>query len=629
MIFDTLQLQELQIIANIDDFKSPLNKTTIDSMQRREYELSDMGELLAATTPVFVKSYGKGTLSTVSFRGTGATHTKVMWEGFNINSPMLGQTDFSTIPTTLFNKIELSYGGSSLSETGGALGGTVNLGYNPESHNFNTFTINQSAGSFNTFSTSASIILKNKNISSSTQYFRQSSDNNFTYYNNAVLPNAEEMKQTDADYLNQGFRETITLRLNNKNNIKVTTWNQWNNRDIPPIMTNIEKNGSQKEWQNEFFSRNVVAWNYNGDKTTTGIKAAYFYHNLDYFLETKDTSEATITKIESENIVNSMLVSGNITTKINNWGTLKSGIKYINDKVNSNNYADIKTRNLTSAFASLSVSQGRKVSAEFLLREELVNNELSPLMPMIGLNYKPFTEKEIYLRMNVSRNYNQPSLNDLYWYPGGNDSLKPEKSIEAGLSADYQEKLGDMSAIELRIAAYIASVDDWIIWTPGDYRYWSPQNIARVLSRGIELSTRLSGKRGKFEYNIFAGYNLTIATNSSEEAKETGTDGIQLIYVPRNSFNGMAGINYGSYYLNWSVYFTGKRNTSLNSEDNYSFTLPAYTLNNISVGKKGKIAKARYELRFKINNIFNIDYQAVLWRAMPQRNFEIIAGVSL
>jgi hypothetical protein len=29
------------------------------------------------------------------------------------------------------------------------------------------------------------------------------------------------------------------------------------------------------------------------------------------------------------------------------------------------------------------------------------------------------------------------------------------------------------------------------------------------------------------------------------------------------------------------------------------------------------------EARFKVNNLMNVEYQAIQWRAMPGRNFEI------
>jgi len=83
------------------------------------------------------------------------------------------------------------------------------------------------------------------------------------------------------------------------------------------------------------------------------------------------------------------------------------------------------------------------------------------------------------------------------------------------------------------------------------------------------------------------------------------------------------------YFANWSLTYTGSRNTSLNNDENYSFTLPQYLLNNISVGKKFSIKKVDLEIRIKAYNIFDIDYQAVLWRAMPGRNYEISLSCGL
>jgi len=105
VIYDTLLLTEFEVISNLVDLNSPTKVITIDSIARKELNLNDIGELLASYTPVFVKSYGKGSLSTVSFRGTGASHTKVLWEGLNINSPMLGQTDFSLLPGSFLMRL--------------------------------------------------------------------------------------------------------------------------------------------------------------------------------------------------------------------------------------------------------------------------------------------------------------------------------------------------------------------------------------------------------------------------------------------------------------------------------------------------------------------------------------------
>jgi len=45
--------------------------------------------------------------------------------------------------------------------------------------------------------------------------------------------------------------------------------------------------------------------------------------------------------------------------------------------------------------------------------------------------------------------------------------------------------------------------------------------------------------------------------------------------------------------------------------------LPAYTLHHLSLSKQWK----SFSAEFQLNNIFDKDYQAIRWRAMPGRNF--------
>ena len=629
IIFDTLQLHEFEIIDFHFDKQSATNTSTIDSLQQNELGLVDIGELLSSFSPVFVKSYGKGSMATVSFRGTGASHTKVVWEGFNINSPMLGQIDFSTIPVSLFDKIELQYGGSSLTEVSGALGGSINLKTKSGFIDDKVISLTQSVGSFNTFLTAATLSFVNKTVSSTTNFTRQSSLNDFSYYNNAILPESEYMQQTNANFSNYGFTQQLDFKFNNNQQLTFISWNQWNNRNIPTIMTNVEKAGSQDEYQNDFFSRNIIKWILNTTKTSLNIRGSYFYENLGYYLQTKDTLDNMITQIDSKNKVRSFAASADIATRISEKAMLKAGSRFLNQEVESNNYAESKTRNLVSNYISLSLLIGHKINSEILIRSDFVDGEFTPVMPMIGINYQPINTQDLFFRLNLSRNYNLPSLNDLYWYPGGNDSLLPENSLESEIGIDYSFSIKDNHQITFRSTAYLSSVKNWIIWTPGDHRYWSPQNVANVLSRGLELSLKIIGKISQVNYYISTEYAYTRSTNNSQLAREKGTSEIQLMYVPKNTFNTFLSLSLSDYYINWGLHYTDSRNTSLNNSENYSYNLPSYTLNDISIGKKGILKKFNYNFKFKVYNVFNVNYQAVLWRAMPRRNFEISLNINI
>src|SRR5690606_22633790 len=52
-------------------------------------------EALTGENSVYFKTYGNHQLSSISFRGTSASQTNVLWHGVPANYPTLGQMDFS------------------------------------------------------------------------------------------------------------------------------------------------------------------------------------------------------------------------------------------------------------------------------------------------------------------------------------------------------------------------------------------------------------------------------------------------------------------------------------------------------------------------------------------------------
>jgi iron complex outermembrane receptor protein len=102
---DTIKINEVVVSRNtINDESAGYKKTMIDSSVMVKYSNSAIADLLSENTEVFIKSYGMGGTATPSFRGTDASHTLVDWNGININSPMLGQTDLSLIPVGIMDE---------------------------------------------------------------------------------------------------------------------------------------------------------------------------------------------------------------------------------------------------------------------------------------------------------------------------------------------------------------------------------------------------------------------------------------------------------------------------------------------------------------------------------------------
>ena len=126
-----LTIPEVTVIGHRPMKEIGVQKTRLDTLVLHENIALSMADVLTFNTSIFVKQYGRATLSTVAFRGTSPSHTQVTWNGMRINSPMLGMTDFSMIPSYFIDDASLLHGTSSVNETGGGLGGAVKLSTRP------------------------------------------------------------------------------------------------------------------------------------------------------------------------------------------------------------------------------------------------------------------------------------------------------------------------------------------------------------------------------------------------------------------------------------------------------------------------------------------------------------------
>ena len=106
--------------------KKPLVARKLDTLVLQSKSTSSLSDLLIQHSPVFIKTYGPGGVSTASFRGTTASHTLVLWNGFQLNAPSLGQVDFSTIPVFLADDVSLNWGSDAPSVAFGPPKGGLN-----------------------------------------------------------------------------------------------------------------------------------------------------------------------------------------------------------------------------------------------------------------------------------------------------------------------------------------------------------------------------------------------------------------------------------------------------------------------------------------------------------------------
>ena len=179
----TIAIREVPIWGRQPMKEIGVQKTRFDSVVLKENIALSIADILTFNSSLFVKQYGRATLSTVSFRGTGPSHTQVTWNGMRINNPMLGMTDFSMIPAYFIDDASLLHGSSSVNETGGALGGVVKLATTPAQADGFGLQYIQGIGMFKTFDEFLRLTWGNRNWQVSTRAVYQSSRNDYKYRN--------------------------------------------------------------------------------------------------------------------------------------------------------------------------------------------------------------------------------------------------------------------------------------------------------------------------------------------------------------------------------------------------------------------------------------------------------------
>ena len=186
-ISDTIRIKTVEVYTK-KMVKEDAGKTStkIDSIALIKGLTSSLAELLSQNSPIFIKEYGRGAMATASFRGTAPSHTQVLWNGINLNSPMLGMVDFSTIPVYFTDNVSLLHGSGSLSERGGALGGIIKMGNSADWHNKFSGRVLNGFGSYNTRDKFIQMNTGNQKMQSQTRAFYNYSENDYKFVNKFI-----------------------------------------------------------------------------------------------------------------------------------------------------------------------------------------------------------------------------------------------------------------------------------------------------------------------------------------------------------------------------------------------------------------------------------------------------------
>lgn len=655
-----ISLRQVTVTARRPMKEIGVQKTPFDSAMLKENVALSMADVLAFNSSVFVKSYGRATLSTVAFRGTSPSHTQVTWNGMRINNPMLGMTDFSTIPAYFIDQASLLHGTSSVNETGGGLGGLVRLGTLPDvPEGFNAQYV-QGIGSFSTFDEFVRVTYGNDHWSSSTRAVYSSSPNDYEYTNhdkkvniydddhNIVGRYHPKERNRSGSFKDFHILQEVYYNTLRGDRFGVNAWFVNSNRELPMLTTDYGKASDFENRQREHTFRGILSWDHNRSNWRTGVKGGYVHTwmGYDYKREVAPDNWAVMTRSRSK--VNT--IYGQIDGEYNparRWyftanvsahqHFVRSEDKNIILQEGGNGIVgyDKGRIELSGAFSAKWQATDR-IGMSLVLREEMFGEKWAPLTPAFFIDGLVARRGNVMLRASVSRNHKFPTLNDMYFLPGGNPDLRSEEgwTYDAGMSFDIGgESLESGSrAIALggSVTWFDSYIDDWIIWLPTTKGFFSPRNVKKVHAYGIEVKGNMALRPAKgWLIDLNGSYSWTPSINEGEKMSPADMSvGKQLPYVPKHSASVTGRLSWQSWSFLYKWAYYSERFTM--SSNDYTLTghLPDYFMSNVSLEKGLSFKPLDMQLKLAVNNLFNEDYMSVLSRPMPGINFEFFIGIT-
>lgn len=599
-------LKEVEVVANQNHFLTGSQKEQMDSAQLAAISNSSLAELLSQYTPIYIKQDAGG-LSTIRLRGTTASHTAVLFEGININSLTLGQSNFSNIPLFLFDGIEIQYGGSAAIHGSDAIGGSIQLQNQVQWGHVFSLSLQQDFGSFGSYFSGLKLTLANRKLHYQLKAYYKQKENDFPFINIAIKDfetNSYRLDTTrNAASQDWGVIQSLNCKISPSFTTFARLWLEANERQVQMNMSSNYYGGSEDEIAN-FALRAIAGLNYYLGHGKLSLQTAYLHSNQVYNSQ-EEQNIACQTRLFKLDYTHAKCLGGE----------LLMGAQYQHITPDVHAYSNDPKETRTELYSSYKRVWLKHLNTSFNLRETIVSNYKNKFTPSLGLSSTILNRNKhnVSLRGALAQSYKIPTLNDRFWIPGGKPDLLPETSLSAEMGGDYRyhNKQQDLS---LSFTAYTMNVDHWIQWV--NQGEWQAENIKKVRSQGFELKTQWLQQLGLFQWKIGAAYSFT---HAREQASYTSTtvSSEQMIYTPKHLFNAYSSLAYRSWLLACNMKYVDQRRTENNTY------LSAYQLYSMALSRELNMHRHKFNLSIRCNNITDRSYQNQELYAMPGRNYHL------
>ncbi len=602
--------------------------TTLDGQVIEAKATTSLGALLSENSSLFIRSAGAGSEQTASFRGTAPTHTRIIWNGIDVNSPMMGSADLSLVPVSFIDRLEVLPGLSSLQEAPGALGGVISASSRPDWDNRFGVALTQEAGSWQTYNTAVNVSAGSRRFQSSTKFYRNSSENDFPFTNRTVIDPQRPgwhpvQRNTQGQYLYQGLMQDFFVHLGGSRYAGLSVWGLSSDRNLPQLSTYEGGDNMNLTNQQDRSLRASAYYRSYGETVDFEAMAGFDLQQFGFTRQNR-TAAGYARIIDSDGRTKSIVGRIGVTFRYSDKHTLAlstdATATNADTRESVRNQGYDKTRADLSQLVSLKSRWSGRFSTVAMLRGGFSGSS-GTLSPAVGAEYA--LTGSLSLFGNVGINSHVPTLNDLYYIPGGNPDLKneTERTAEAGVSLTGSPDRSFRAYASL----YYSDVSEWIVWLPSTSQFWSPDNVKRVKVYGLEAKAEKRFVRGRWDVYGMATFAITHSINNGDPVSWGDQSvGKQLVYIPVYSGNLFLSAGYSRFRMTYQFTCYSERYTTTSNEKLYRRDrLLPYFMNDAGLHYRLPLFKTTFDVGLAVNNLFDVEYQTVLQRPMPPRSFTL------
>ena len=579
------QLQEVQVNAQAE--RVGHQQQTLAAAALATEQLASAAEVLSRHSSLLVLQYGADGTALPALRGTGRSHTRVLWNGLELNSPTLGQVNLANLPLLGGTGLQLHYGGSSLLLTEGGFGGAVSLA---TADTLQHQLLLQS-GSFGQMGAAAQTGVQHRQSQHQLQLYGIGARNNFNFTNAF----GEQKRQQQAGYRQYGSTYSGRTQLSKQQQLQWHLWWQQRQQQVQPA-THVQLS-DEEILQTD--TRAVVQWQqqHRGGKTEVllgGSSGSFRWNN--HLAELAQQLQTQQLQLQATHV-----------RALGQRWLLESGLRTLQEAANSIQFGGRVQQSRYAAHAAAEFFASSKWS--FSAQTKVLQLPQRPLAMLGAVAAEYSFNRQWQWQLQLSRNVRPITLNERYWQVQA-EQLRPENGYSLEQTVQHQRGLfgGNFSSSS---SLFFHAIQDWVLWRPG-VPSWRPINLQKVHAAGLQqelqfdsqhLSTRLS-----YSY-----------THTGEVAAGEWLAKNQLLFVPRHNFNGFAQWQRGAWQLFGNVQSFSTRFTTTDGQRQ----LPGYQLLGLGIGYRLSINQQPLQLQLRADNVLNTRYQTIPFFAMPGRSFEL------